>query len=149
MIFVLSTVPLLSQVEWKDGYVTLATQEQINPAVAEPAQSTYTIIVWEDTRNGNKDIYAQKIDNATRVSLWEPDGIQICTAPNDQRNPRAAYDSVGGVIIVWEDCRDDITNNVSDIYAIRLDPSTGQITPGAWQPDGNRVCANAGNRSRP
>jgi hypothetical protein len=148
-ILLLNVVPLSAQVEWKDGYVTLAPQQQSNPAVAEPAQSTFTIVVWEDTRNGNKDIYAQKIDNATRVSLWEPDGIPICTAPNDQRNPRAAYDSVGGVFIVWEDCRADVTNNVADLYAIRLDVSTGQISSAGWQLDGNLVCANAADRSRP
>jgi len=39
--------------------------------------------VWKDERNGNIDIYAQRID-ASDVPLWAVDGVPVCTAAGDQ-----------------------------------------------------------------
>src|SRR5690606_10053036 len=97
-----------AQTEWKDRPVTHTKEDQRAPSAARPAQPDFTIVVWEDLRdNGNGyDIYMQKIDTQTGLPLWlEPDGVPVCMAPGDQRNPRAAYDSLGGVIIAWEDGR--------------------------------------------
>ncbi|MDX9759152.1 MAG: T9SS type A sorting domain-containing protein [Bacteroidota bacterium] len=115
-----------AQTEWKDRYVTLASGDQSKPVVAFPANDQYTVIVWEDFRDGEADIYAQKIDNVTGLALWDPiDGVPVCTEIGTQRNPHAAYDSLGGVIIVWEDYRDRhnsaiLDSTVMDIYAHRL-----------------------------
>ncbi|MCK4758010.1 MAG: Ig-like domain-containing protein [Thermoplasmata archaeon] len=61
------------------------------------------IIVWEDWRNGNKDIYAYNISNGTEFA--------VCTALAYQDNP-----TVHGNIIVWRDAR----NDDGDIYAYNL-----------------------------
>ena len=153
-LFLLSALPaftttdtLYAQTEWKDRYVTLATQDQLNPQLARPAQEDFTVIVWEDERNGEKDIYAQMIENETGLAVWDPiDGVAVCTDAGMQRNPRAAYDSLGGVIIVWEDYRHRSTGPVTDstvceLYAHRLVLSTG-LRDGNWssQPEGVPVC---------
>ena len=36
------------------------------------------ILVWGDTRHGNQDSYAQRID-ANGNKLWDPEGIPVCT----------------------------------------------------------------------
>ena len=118
---------------------TTAAGHQKNPSVAEPAQAGYTITVWEDDRYGATHIFAQKIDNATGTTLWKLDDFGAsATATNNQRNPRAAYDSLGGVIITWEDYRYDPTNTYSCIYANRIDVETGERSAG-WERSGNPV----------
>ncbi|MDH7515828.1 MAG: hypothetical protein QHI48_08150 [Bacteroidota bacterium] len=129
--------------------MTIAGGDQKNPSVAMPSNEDFTIIVWQDGRGNDLDIYAQKIDNVTGIALWwPPDGVPVCTAENDQRNPRAAYDTLGGVIITWEDCREDPTNAMAGIYATRLLVTSGALSPG-WQPDGDAICAGSWNCSRP
>ena len=71
------------------------------------------IIVWQDSRNGNADIYA--------YNLQTEQEIPICTNPADQLEPK-----ISGNLIAWSDRRNwngtgDISN---DIYA--YDMATGK-----------------------
>ena len=121
-----------AQTEWKDNYVTLAASDQTTPSIARPSNTEYTVIVWEDQRDGGKDIYAQKIDNVNGLPQWTPvDGVPVCTASYNQTNPRAAYDSLGNVVVVWEDARSG--DGISAIYAQCLDVSDGSAN---WQTNG-------------
>ncbi len=122
-----------AQVEWKDRYVTLADSNQKNQTLALPSHGSYTIVVWEDYRNGESDIYAQKIDNANGIAMWFPiDGVPVCRAEGEQRNPQAVIDLTGNLVITWEDFRDDqsqpfdlLVNN-AEIRATRLMESNGE-----------------------
>ncbi len=89
------------------------------------------IITWEDFRNGNYDIYAQKIDSLGNV-LWTANGVAVCSKSNHQKNPKITSDNAGGAIIVWEDS----VNNFWDIYAQRINAS-GVIT---WTSTGVVIC---------
>ncbi len=89
------------------------------------------IITWQDQRNGNYDIYAQRID-ATGSVLWAADGVPICTAKNDQLNPQICSDGMGGAILIWEDER----SGDCDIYAQRID-AIGTIK---WAVNGTAIC---------
>jgi hypothetical protein len=143
-------------VNWKDRYVTLATGEQKNASVAMPTNGTSFVVVWEDYRSGGSDIYAQMIDARTGLALWPAlDGVPVCTIAGDQRNPRAAYDTLGGVIITWEDYRSAYDVNGVDwnvqIFAHRIILNGGTLDL-VWSPspDGIPVCAPAdGNARRP
>jgi len=129
---------LHAQTEWKDRSVTLAKEDQSVPSIARPTQVGSTIVVWEDARDlvNGPDIYIQKMDDQTGLPMWiEPDGLPVCTAGGPQRNPVAAYDSLGGVIIAWEDYR----NGYAAVYAVRLDAATGAVDP-AWPVNGVAVC---------
>jgi hypothetical protein len=123
----------------KDRYGTLAVGDQLNPSIARPAQDDFTVIVWEDERDGEKDIYAQKIDNASGLPLWKPyDGVPVCTNAGVQRNPVAGYDSLGGVIISWEDFRTRqnapiVDSTASEVYAHRIRLTDGSCDP-TWDP---------------
>ncbi|HSG28619.1 MAG TPA: FlgD immunoglobulin-like domain containing protein, partial [Candidatus Krumholzibacterium sp.] len=74
------------------------------------------ILVWNDDRNGDNDIFAQRID-ADGTLLWASGGLAVCQASGDQDYPTAAVDGSGGAFIVWRDSRGgDI-----DIYVQRVD----------------------------
>ena len=74
------------------------------------------ILVWGDTRHGNQDSYAQRID-ANGNKLWDSEGMPVCTHPTLQDDLNAIADGKGGIIAVWEDWR----NGNQDIYAQRID----------------------------
>jgi hypothetical protein len=62
------------------------------------------IIAWTDGRNGNADIYAQRI-SADGEYLWGADGLCICDDPATQKLQDMAPDGCGGAILVWGDAR--------------------------------------------
>jgi len=66
---------------------------------------------------------------------WDPAGVKVCTAPNNQQNIRMVRDDSGGAIIVWQDYRNGSSSGF-DIYAQRIDKNG---TP-KWYPDGVVVC---------
>lgn len=74
------------------------------------------IITWQDNRNGDYDIYAQRISNEGQI-LWMPDGIPVCVVPGDQCDPRIVTDDSSGAYIVWRDGR----SGSNDIYIQRID----------------------------
>ncbi len=97
-------------------------------------------VTWRDGRNisTQMDIYVQHI-SSTGALLWNPDGVAICNATNDQFAPRIILDGSGGAIIVWFDNR---TGNY-DIYAQRID-ANGNVQ---WTTDGVAVCTATGNQN--
>ncbi|MCZ7556254.1 MAG: T9SS type A sorting domain-containing protein [Bacteroidia bacterium] len=134
----------IAQVEWKDPLTCGAIGDQINPTVARPSQADYTIVFWQDDRGQGSDfdIYCQKIDNFTGLPQWlPPEGVLVCGAAEAQIEPRAAYDSLGGVIVTWLDARNGY---YTSIYAQRLDATTGALDPN-WLADGMPVRDLDGN----
>jgi hypothetical protein len=95
------------------------------------------IIVWQDFRSGNYDIYAQRLDPAGSFK-WESDGIPLCTAADDQRSPKIIMDGERETIVAWRDYR----SGESDIYAQRVD-SSGAVE---CTTDGLPLCAEAGEQ---
>ena len=98
------------------------------------------ILVWGDTRHGNQDSYAQRID-ADGNKLWDSEGVPVCTHPTLQDDVNAIADGKGGVIVVWEDWR----NGNQDIYAQRID-STGKPL---WESNGVPVYSGDGDQYDP
>ncbi|HET6349542.1 MAG TPA: T9SS type A sorting domain-containing protein [Candidatus Krumholzibacteria bacterium] len=98
------------------------------------------IAAWMDFRNGNFDIYAQRID-ASGVVQWTNDGVAVCTDPSSQETPTIASDGAGGAIITWFDFR----NGTFDIYAQRINAAgTAQ-----WTLNGVAVCTAANDQLNP
>lgn len=90
------------------------------------------ITVWEDSRAGYFNIYAQRIGE-NGLTEWGNDGFLICEAPKNQSLPQVVSDGAGGAIIIWEDYR----SGHSDIYAQRID-SLGTVQ---WKKDGIPICS--------
>ncbi|MFX0135907.1 MAG: hypothetical protein ACFFDN_19855 [Candidatus Hodarchaeota archaeon] len=92
------------------------------------------IITWHDYRNGNWDIYAQRIDSNGNI-MWTPNGKSICTRSDNQVNPEICSDETGGAIITWCDER-NLGSTGLDIYAQRVD-SNGAIQ---YNTNGMAIC---------
>lgn len=71
------------------------------------------IITWEDERDLWNDIYAQRI-SSTGDLKWTNDGIAICKASLNQRQPQISSGENGSAIITWYDKR---SGSDYDIYA--------------------------------
>lgn len=90
--------------------VTNAGDDQSYPRITEDGYGG-VVVVWRDYRNGNFDIYAQRIDsNGNR--LWNSDGVVICDTTGNQLSHSVEL-SGDKVIICWQDYR----SGSSDIYA--------------------------------
>lgn len=98
--------------------------------------SINSIIVWEDFRNGRRDIYTQRV-NSTGAIKWQTNGIVICNFTADQWFPKICQDGQGGGIITWEDYRNAIPNSM-DIYAQRIDKEGNTL----WVDNGTEICTS-------
>ncbi len=124
-----------------DGVVICtATSNQAYPTIVSDG-SGGAIITWEDYRNGNLDIYAQRI-SADSTKQWTANGVAICTATGGQLYPTIISDDSGGAIITWQDNR-VVTNY--DIYAQRI--SAGGAVQ--WTADGVAICTATASQITP
>ncbi|MBN2621137.1 T9SS type A sorting domain-containing protein [candidate division WOR-3 bacterium] len=90
---------------------------------------------WDDKRSGDYDIYIQHIDSAGSL-LWNPQGIPVCSAQNDQFIMDVVEDGVGGILVCWLDAR---SGSDFDLYAQRIDANGTML----WG-QGIAVCDFAG-----
>lgn len=72
------------------------------------------IVMWNDQRNGNRDIYGYNLATDTE--------FPICIDPSDQIDP-----AISGDIVVWFDWRNSQEQRNIDIYGCNL--STGTEFP--------------------
>lgn len=106
---------------WTDSGVVIGVMS-VSPKIIID-NSNNPILFYEDGRNSlGNDVYASKLDQFGNF-IWQPTGIPVSTAPNNQGYISAIPDGLGGAIVVWEDNRTDTT----DIYASRV-YSKGSIT---------------------
>jgi predicted lipoprotein with Yx(FWY)xxD motif len=120
--------------------VCTARKDQTAPSIVADG-SGGAVIVWIDDRNGDYDIYAQRVGGEGRM-LWQPGGVPVCTAPNDQVASTLVSDGSGGAIVAWRDLRTGISY---DIYAQRLSPAGAT----RWSPGGVAVCSAPGRQADP
>lgn len=88
------------------------------------------IFTWKDERNGNNDIYCQKL-NSAGARQWYNNGVRISDAIDEQLNPNITGNGDGGAVICWQDFR----NGNWDVYAQAVD-KTGIV---AWHNNGVAV----------
>jgi hypothetical protein len=119
--------------------VCTATGHQFNPK-AIPDGTRGAIVVWVDSRNGNQDIFAQRLDEAGSP-LWTPNGVALCTAAGGQSVAAIIPDGAGGAIVAWQDTR----NGNNDVFAQRVDANG---VP-QWTPDGVAVSTAVQNQTGP
>jgi hypothetical protein len=71
-------------------------------------------IVWEDSRNGNTNIYMQRY-NSNGIPIDTNFRVDDDTSESDQYSPTIAYDATGRQIVVWCDYRN--SDDDLEIYA--------------------------------
>jgi len=128
---------------WATNGVALcaAASDQGDPFIVSDG-SGGAIVAWKDYRNGESDIYAQRIDSAGN-SVWTANGVAICTATSYQSGLQIASDGAGGAVITWQDERTGW--EIFDIYAQRILAGGSTL----WTLDGVAVCAADGDQVSP
>jgi hypothetical protein len=74
------------------------------------------IIIWEDWRGTDENIYAQKI-NGSGISQWTANGVLVCPAVGEQHQTALVPDGHGGAFITWHDQRYD---SFGEVYAQKI-----------------------------
>jgi len=119
---------------------TYGDGDQNNPAIIVDGNDDI-YVVWQDTRNGDSDIYAQKYDGNGN-SLWPAGDIAVSiSSENIQENPRIAADSDNNIYVVWYDGR----NGDNDIYGQKVN-SGGSIV---WADDIRINSNTSGDQKNP
>ncbi len=98
------------------------TAEQHSPAVSVDASGN-SVITWEDGRDGDVDIYAQRYD-PSGTPIGSNFKVNDDAGTASQANPAVALEDSGGFVIIWEDNRDD---DSGDIFAQRYDSSGSPV----------------------
>ena len=99
------------------------------------------VAVWMDTRFGDYDIMAQRVESNGTMSWGLGDRIVAFTTGR-QTGPQIVQDGAGGYVVVWTDARN---SGDFDIYANRLSP-TGLYT---WAQNGVPVCVDSNPQFNP
>jgi len=98
--------------------ISVAVNAQERPAVAYNGSDF--VVVWEDSRHGNSDIYGARV-SATGV-VRNPSGIPISVHGNDQRAPRVARTGTD-CLVVWHDTQ------ATNISGVRLSNTGAVLDP--------------------
>ncbi len=123
-----------ASVEWSpEGVAVSAVVRDQSHCQLVPDGAGGAIITWFDTRSGDYDIYAQRLDE-NGEAMWLEDGVPICTSPGRQIYPKIASDGAGGAIITWFDQRKGNSPR-GEIYAQRIDAAGNAL----WAYNGNLV----------
>lgn len=112
------------------GACTLVT-DQAAPSATEDTKGGI-IVAWNDWRNGNRDIYAQRFDSSGNA-LWAANGVAAVAKAGQQQDAKLTPDGTGGAIIVWQDS----INGAWDIYAQKLNSSGAAV----WTAGGVVICS--------
>ncbi len=100
------------------------------------------ILVWQDKRGNDYDIYAQKFTSDGQ-SMWSSGGEVVIQMNGDQVNPVVVSDGQGGAIVTWSDYRSE--SGTSDVFCQRI------LTDGrlAWVREGVPVAALTNDQLTP
>ena len=102
--------------QWNlDGNVICSARGPASVAGIASDGAGGAIVVWQDQRGTDSNIYAQRFDRSG-ATLWTADGVAVCTAINEQQRPVIAADGFGGAVIAWDDTR----NGAEDVFVQRV-----------------------------
>lgn len=90
--------------QWAAGGVRLAAssgEQQVPSILALPGGGA--MIVWEEDRNGDFDIYAQRLTGAGAiVSGWPATGLRVSPYTNHEADPFLVSDGADGGVVTWD-----------------------------------------------
>ncbi len=123
---------LFSQIGWDSAGVPIRNGVNIEWFRAGTATNDGNIVyVWSDTRNGDRDVWAQKVDENGNT-LWDNGGKLINGEVNRQEDI-VIINTDNSLITAWVDFRNEESG---DIYAQKLDYD-GNIQ---WASEGIPLC---------
>lgn len=135
--------------EWTPGGVLVSTGSGgalKGSLVATSDGGGGILIAWADSRNGNADIYAQRVTGSGAIAAgWAASGVRLSTLGVDDGRPQIVSDGAGGAIVAYVSF---YSGSDYDIYAQHVNAS-GAI-PAGWNPSfGAPVCIIVGIEDNP
>ena len=113
--------------------ISEAANSQENPKVNYNPYSQNFIVIWDDYRNGNWDIYGARI--SLDGTILDPAGFTVVAFTSDQRNGELEVEpSTGRFFVCWQDMR----SGNWDIYGKLFNSSGSPLT-------GDLIISNAAN----
>mgnify|MGYP005839439101 CR=1 FL=1 len=99
---------------WQPQGAPICTEkgDQKSPAFVAASLRGDQIIAWTDYRNGNPDIFAQKVDRLGQA-LWPAAGLEVCAGPQKQLHLSCTNDGKGGAWLIWIDENKEHATQVS------------------------------------
>lgn len=111
------------QLLWQEGGVPVCTLPGMHLGLnMEPDLEGGAFIIWGDSRNPSKDLYAQRL-SSTGAPLWTVNGIPVANGPGDEVQNTMLPDGQGGMMLAY-------THSYvgdSDIYAKHYN-ANGEMT---------------------
>ena len=121
IVFIFSV--LTAQFNWQENGVSLRQGAHIEwQRTGTVGENGEVILVWSDTRNGGRNVYAQKVDDSGQ-NLWGDGGVAVVSEAGRQEDPLAISDGVGGAYIVWKDYRYELDDGDVFVQHILSDGS--------------------------
>ncbi len=100
----------------RHGEVTLGSRGDESDVSIAAAGGGY-VVAWVDTRDGNGEVYVEKLD----ASLSPGRETRVTNAPGDATD--TALVALGSsVVLAWADPRESPRDGFADIYAVALSP---------------------------
>ena len=133
--FALLTIGLFATLEWTEA---VAIRQGVNIEWFRTGIETTdggAIYVWSDTKLGERDLWAQKVDGAGNMVWGEP--VLIDGKPDRQEDPVITRTNDNNYVIAWIDFSADLDG---DVYAQKIDGEGNLL----WQEGGVPVCTLAG-----
>ena len=126
-------LPIAASADWPfNGRAIVSTTANIGARDVVADGSGGYVVVWRDDRDGNNNIFAQRVDGGGNA-VWGYNGSTVCGAAGYQSDAVIVPDGAGGMIIVWLDAR----TGLEGVYAQRLNIDGTPL----WTTDGVRVVA--------
>ncbi len=110
------------------------SSQQYSPSCAMDSAGNF-VVVWQDYRDGNSNIYGQRFDaSGDTTGLGGNFLINDDAGSSHQSNPSCSMDSAGNFVVVWRDYRDGNYNIYGQRFGnngnslgvnFRMDQSTG------------------------
>jgi len=116
---------------WPDGVAVLSLASNVAGPYMDYFGSNSALVTWSDSRNGEDDIYGQKVLPSGAMA-WAANGVRIVAASGGRSNISMVPSGSGGEILAWFDNRFDS----GDVYAQAIDASGNAL----WDVAGVPVC---------
>jgi len=127
---------------WDAFSICTEGSDQQWPAEVYNQPKNEYLIVWQDKRSGNEDIYGRRVADNTLLNNECP----VAVTTGNQTAPAVGYNSQAGeYLVVWQDNRAGDGND--DIYGQRVDPNPTPPTPThTWTPTATRTPTTTATR---